>query len=90
MPKKAAGRFRGLAGRIAGMEVATEHLSHSGLTYELTARVEPGGYYGAWFCEACRTGGVKYELFSSIADAIAHAKCGAIAHHDSAHCSNGS
>ena len=56
-----------------------------GIEYELAVRDESTGYFGSWFCRRCHAGGVKYDLFPEIRDALTEAERGAIAHHDAEH-----
>jgi hypothetical protein len=67
------------------MVVHIENLSRDGIVYEVTVRDEVTGYYGAWFCKNCWRGGVKYELFPTITQAIEDATGRAKTHHSQSH-----
>jgi hypothetical protein len=70
---------------MVGMVVRTEELLLDGIVYEITVRDEVTGYYGAWFCNHCWKGGVKYELLPVIPQARAEAKGKAKLHHSQIH-----
>ena len=67
------------------MKVKTQHKQIDSIEFELTVRDESAGYFGAWFCPECWSGGVKYELLPTVDDAMSQAEQGAIQHHESVH-----
>jgi hypothetical protein len=67
------------------MVIHREDVHLDGIVYELTGRDEVTGYFGAWFCKSCWQGGVKYQLFPVITQAVEDAKDRAKAHHSQMH-----
>ena len=67
------------------MKVSEHTEQFDGVEYELAVRDETTGYFGSWFCRACRTGGVKYDLVSTIDDALAEARRLSLVHHRCEH-----
>ncbi|TWT73083.1 hypothetical protein [Allorhodopirellula solitaria] len=64
----------------------SEHTEQiDGVQYELVVRDESTGYFGSWFCRECRTGGAKYDLVSTIDDALAEARRLSLVHHRCEH-----
>jgi hypothetical protein len=71
------------------MFVQREQCEIEGVPFELSVRPAASGYSGAWYCQICRRGAVKYDrTFSTPADAIEDARERARVHgQDHAPCS---
>ncbi|HEY2828446.1 MAG TPA: hypothetical protein VGJ04_12665 [Pirellulales bacterium] len=57
-----------------------------GFDYELSVRDGTTGFYGAFFCDVCREGFVKYDpVFPTLGGAMQDARSRATAHHAEMH-----